>query len=114
MIPGFARDLATADIDGQLWEFDSKVMRERALKNVREERLLLLIGSPMCTASSTWQRMNDKIRCPVIVVAEKRRAVEPLEFCTQLYREQLNNGRYFLHEHRPTPLCGKRPLSRRQ
>ena len=30
IIPGFALDLTTADTDGQLWDFDSKVMRERA------------------------------------------------------------------------------------
>ena len=101
IIPGFALDLTTADSDGQLWDFDkcSKVMRERALKKVREERPSLLVGSPMCTAFCTWQRINDKIRCPVTVAAEKRRAVEHLEFCCQLYREQLRNGRYFLHEH---------------
>ena len=39
------------------------------------------------------------IRCPVTVAAEKRRAVERLEFHTQLYRELLKKGRYFLHEH---------------
>ena len=99
IIPGFTLDLTTADTDGQLWDFDSKVMRDRALKKIREERPLLLIGSPMCTAFSTWQRINDKIRCPVTVAAEKRRAVKHLDFCTQLYREQLRNGRYFLHEH---------------
>ena len=59
----------------------------------------MLIGPPMCTASSTWQRINDNIRCPVIVAAEKRRAIGHLEFCALLYRQQLKNGRYFLHEH---------------
>ena len=72
-------------------------MMERALKKIREERPLLLIGSPICTAFSTWQRIDDKIRCPVTVAAEKRRAAEHLEFCTQLYREQLKKGRHFLH-----------------
>ena len=99
IIPGSSLDLTTADVDAQLWDFGSKVMRDRALKKIREERPLLLIGSPMCTAFSTWQRINDKIRCPITVAAEKRRAVEHLDFCTQLYREQLRNGRYFLHEH---------------
>ena len=46
IIPGFALDLTTADTDGQLWDFDSKAMRERDLKKVREERPLLLIGPP--------------------------------------------------------------------
>ena len=53
----------------------------------------------MCTAFSTWQRINNKIRDASIVAAELKRAVEHLEFCILLYREQLRNGRYFLHEH---------------
>ena len=76
MIPGFALDLTTADEDGSLWDLDSKVMRERAMAQVKSERAQLLIGSPMCTAFSTWQRINNLIRDPATVAAEKRRAVE--------------------------------------
>ena len=97
--PGFALDLTTADVNGALWDFASKVMRDRAMKKVREERSQLLIGSPICTAFSTRQRINNLIRCPVTVAAEKKRAVELLEFCMELYREQMRHGRYFLHEH---------------
>ena len=99
LIPGFALDLTTADTDGALWDFDSKVMRDRAMKKLKEEKPLLLVGSPMCTAFSTWQRINDKIRDPYVVEAEKRRIVQHLDFCLELYREQLRNGRYFVHEH---------------
>ena len=53
----------------------------------------------MATAFSIWQRINNKIRDKFVVEAEKRRAVEHLVFSIQLYREQLRNGRYFLHEH---------------
>ena len=53
----------------------------------------------MCTAFSTWQRINDKIRCPVTVAVERKRAVEHLDFCMELYREQMRHGRYFVHEH---------------
>ena len=60
---------------------------------------MLLVGSPMCTAFSTWQRINDNIRSPVTVAAEKKRAIEHLEFLCTLYREQMRHGRYFLHEH---------------
>ena len=35
-----------------------------------------------------------------VVEYEKRRAVSHLEFCTELYREQIRGGRYFIHEHR--------------
>ena len=99
VIPGFALDLTTADSDGRLWDFDEKEMRDRALKKVREEKPMLLVGSPMCTAFSTWQRINDLIRDPYVVKNEKARAVQHLEFCIQLYQEQRRHGRYFLHEH---------------
>ena len=36
--------MTTADVDGALWDFDSKAMRDRAMKRVREERPQLLIG----------------------------------------------------------------------
>ena len=97
--PGFALDLTTADSDGQPWDFDRPEMRERALHKIRTEKPLLLVGSPMCTAFSTWQRVNNVIRDKAIVDEEKRRAVMHLEFCIELYREQLKNGRYFVHEH---------------
>ena len=92
-------DLSTADADGALWDFDSKVMRDRAMKKLKDERPMLLIGSPMCTAFSTWQRINHKIRDPYIVECEKRRAVMHFRFCVDLYMEQIEGGRYFVHEH---------------
>ena len=99
IIPGFALDLTTADSDGRHWDFDDKTMRDRALQRVREERPLLLVGSPMCTAFSTWQRVNNAFRDPVVVAGEMARARKHLEFCVELYREQIRGGRYFLHEH---------------
>ena len=72
IVLGFTLELTTSDIDGQLWHFDKKVMIQRALKTFLEERSLLVIGSTMCTAISTWQKINDKIKCAVIVAAEKR------------------------------------------
>ena len=58
VIPGFALDLAVADSDGRLLDFDDVVMRDRARKRLLIERPMLLVGSPMCTAFSTWQRIN--------------------------------------------------------
>ena len=81
IIPGFALDLTTADADGLAWDFDEKEMRDRALERVRREQPMLLVGSPMCTAFSTWQRINIKIRDPVTVAAELKRVVMNLEFC---------------------------------
>ena len=88
-----------ADVNGRLWDFDDVVMRDRARKRLLDERPMLLVGSPMCTAFSTWQRINNKIRDPVTVAGELKRAKQHLEFCVELYRIQANGGRYFLHEH---------------
>ena len=49
---GFALDPTTADSDGAMWDFGFKVMRERAMKKPKDERPMLLVGSPMCTAFS--------------------------------------------------------------
>ena len=73
-------------------------MRDRARKKVIEEQPMLLVGSPMCTAVSTWQRSNNKIRIPETVAAELKRAKEHLAFCVGLYRLQARGGRYFLHK----------------
>ena len=53
----------------------------------------------MFTAFRTWQSINDKIRCPVTVAAEKGRAIEHLRFRVGLYRERMRRGRHFVHEH---------------
>ena len=99
LIPGFALDLTTTDSDGRRWDFDEKAMRERAMKRATDEKPLSLIGSPMCTAFSSWQRINTTLGDKYAVEAKKKRAVMHLEFCVELYREQLKHGRYFLHEH---------------
>ena len=72
LIPGFALDLTTEDSDGRKWDFDEKEMRDRAKQRLADEQPMLLVGSPMCTAFSTWQRINDKLRDPVTVAAERR------------------------------------------
>ena len=53
VIPGFGLDLIVAGSDGRLWDFDDVVLRDRATKRLLNERPMLLVGSPMCTAIST-------------------------------------------------------------
>ena len=93
---------------GGFWDFDDVVMRDRARQRLLTERPMLLSGSPMCTAFSTWQRISNKIRDPVTVKKEFQRAKQHLGFRAELYREQAKAGRYFLHEPRPTPAPGRR------
>ena len=99
LIPGFALDPTTCDVDGKQWDFNEKEMRDRARRRVLADEPLLLVGSPMCTAFSTWQRVNNAFQDPTIVARELKAAVAHLEFCVELYRIQHKAGRYFLHEH---------------
>ena len=52
---GFALDLTFLDPDdGQAWDFSRKSKRDKAFRMVFWEKPYLFIGSPMCTAFSTW------------------------------------------------------------
>ena len=66
----------------------------------------LLIGSPECTQFCTWQGLNAvKNTTPEQIIKRekaRREAVEHMEFVVSLYREQIEGGRYFPHEH---PSC---------
>ena len=75
LAPGFALDLTcTGPRDGLPWDSDKLEKRERARALFREQRPMVLIGSPMCTAWSTWQRLNKHKRDPEIVAKEMVKA----------------------------------------
>ena len=95
VLPGFALDLTTHDTDGRRWDFDDPEMRERAWDKIKTERPLLIVGSPMCTAFSAWQNINNLKRDAVTVNAEFKRALVHLKFCMEIYDFQRRNGRYF-------------------
>ena len=112
LIQGFALDLTTKDSDGRLWDFDEEEMQKRALARVCEERPMLLIGSPMCTAFSRLQNMNlaKMKRKEVNKVSEH--GTKHLEFCMHLYKLQHSLGLYFLHEHREQATSWSNPVVR--
>ena len=100
LTPGLALDLTTFDPDdGQPWDFSVKAKREKVLKMTRAQKPLFVIGSPPCTRWCTWQKLNDAKRDPEVVKLEQGRAEVHLKFATQIYREQIEGGRFFLHEH---------------
>ena len=101
LLPGFAFDLIVNDLeDGLPWGFSRRVKRERARKTFREQQPHMLIGSPACTAYSTWQAFSEA-KSPDLeaVYAARRQAKVHMDFMISLYREQVEAGRYFLHEH---------------
>ena len=101
VMPGYALDLTTVDPeDGLPWDFSLKSKRVKARQMLREQRPYLVIGSPQCREFSTWQRLNAK-RFPDDGkrIAARVAAEVHLAFVAELYRDQLDAGRYFLHEH---------------
>ena len=98
---GLALDLTVDDPDdGCPWDFSLAAKRAKARKLIRQSEPILLIGSPMCTAFSTWQRLNyAKSSDPTEMHRAFTRACLHIEFVAELYREQVRGCRYFLHEH---------------
>ena len=59
LAPGFALDLTVVDPeDGRPLDFSKKEKRDKARTMQREQRPILLIGSPMCTQFSSWQHLD--------------------------------------------------------
>ena len=76
-------------------------MRAKARALLLEEKPFLLIGSPPCTAFSSWQALNAARLGWTAQDIKRRRAEGELHvrFCCELYKLQAEAGRYFLHEH---------------
>ena len=100
LVPGFAIDLTCIDPDdGQPWDFDLESKQVKAMELVRTQKPAMLIGFPMCTAWCTWQALNAVKRPREVVAQEMEKARRHLKFVISLYREQMDGGRLFLHEH---------------
>ena len=99
IVPGLALDLTVPDENGELWDFSIPSMRTKAEKLLDEQKPTLLVGTPMCTAFSSWQFINDKKRTPKIVETEKKSGRVHLAWMCKLYLKQMSEGRLFPHEH---------------
>ena len=92
--PGSSLDLTNG------WDIKMEEHREEANRRMREE-------SPPFTLFSNLQAMNPIHKSGDEQAREAREAyrqrireaVQHMEFCCEIYREQLKAGRHFLHEH---------------
>ncbi len=100
LLPGLSFDLTTNDPDdGEPWDFDRPEKRSKCRRIVREQRPILVVGSPMCRAFCSWQRLSMIVGDSDKLLCEKTRALVHLSFCCEIYAMQAREGRYFLHEH---------------
>ena len=100
MRPGFALGLNVNDpFDNKPWNFDDPEKRKRAKKPLHQQRPMLLVGSPMCRAFSVLNRLNRKNMGDTKWNEMVQHGLKHLRFCCELYQIQLEEDRYFLHEH---------------
>ena len=100
LTPGLAFDLTTTDPDdGMPWDLSLEEKRVKVLKKVRRDKPLFVIGSPPCARWCSWRGLSDVEGSPTEVKEDHERARIHLQFAAQVYREQVENGRFFLHEH---------------
>ena len=102
IIPGLSLDLTTNDEDGKPWDFNCEEKRRKAISMIRNNKAMLIIGSPMCTAFSRLQNLNFRRMTPERVKEIIEYGMKHLEFCMYLYKIQSDQGLYFLHEHPAT------------
>ena len=86
--PGLAFDITTCDEHGVPWDFSLPERRAEAERRIDAERPTLLIGSPMCTAFSNWQKINDRKRPRGVVLEEKEAGKMHLAWTMHLYKER--------------------------
>ena len=87
---GSAMDLRTG------YDFSKKEDQERARQQIKEERPRLLVGSPECRMFSTQQQLSPW------TIEKARKLLDAkahMKFVCDLYREQIEEGRWILHEH---------------
>ena len=97
--PGMAFDLTVADEHGRLWDFDDEERQNEAWRRIKKEKPTVLIGTPMCTAFSRWHNLSRNKVDPVQRAKDYAKALKHIEFCCRLYKYQMAEGRYFVHEH---------------
>ena len=98
LVPGASMDLTTG------YDFNLEADRRKAWKEIKKSNPYVIIGSPPCTMFSNLQELNkyvhrDNPEWLARFEEEKRKASRHIEFCIQLYRYQLRQGRHFIHEH---------------
>ena len=100
LVRGFALDVTVVDpSDGLPWDFSRKSKRDRAIALVRQQKPYMLIGLPACEAFSMWQVLNRaRTRDAAAMDRALAAATRHLDFGVSLYQEQIDGGRYFLHE----------------
>ena len=105
--PGWSLDLTRNDPStGEAWDLSKRNVRERVRKLVQETKPFIVIGSPMFCG---LQNLSRGRRNEEIYQANLESAKKHVRFCIEIYRLQMQAGRFFLHEHPNSASSWKMP-----
>ena len=110
---GWSLDLTTKDEQGNKWDLSKDKMRKKAMDKIRKDKPLLVIGSPMCTDWSSLMSLNWPKMEKEDIKNRMKEARKHLRFCVEVYKHQIENGRYYLHEHPMHAKSWKEPMIKR-
>jgi hypothetical protein len=105
-----ALDLRTTKPDGTAWDFTKRSDRREARDLIATENPDWVIGSPPCTAFSQWNIGINHRKMPKSKVDDAlSEGRTHLAFMASIYRRQIINGKFFLHEHPAGAASWKEP-----
>jgi hypothetical protein len=86
------------------YDFGNKKDRDRSWEAIERDKPSMVIGSPPCRLFSKLQELNKFMykdnRMWMLKFQERiEQAKRYVEFCAKVYQYQIDNNRYFLHEH---------------
>ena len=100
IIPGLEMDLTGVDEDdGKPWDFNDPTQRSKAEQLLDQQKPLLRVGSPMCTAFSNIQNLNKARRDPETAGEGYREGARAPQVVLSPLSEAGGQGQLFLHEH---------------
>ena len=101
MRPGFSVDLETKRADGEYWDLSKDRHVEDLMNLIDTEKPEFLGGSPPCGPFSNLQNLVDARNNVEPKLREKRlkEGKKHLRTAVRAYWKQMEEGRYFVHEH---------------
>ena len=101
--PGFSVDLSTKKPilgkENEYWDLNRAEDRKDLNYLIEKEQPFLLTGSPRCDPFSVLQNISKHRERGPDHELRRRQGEEHLDYSVELYKKQMDDGRYFLHEH---------------
>ncbi|MBN71658.1 MAG: hypothetical protein CME32_20555 [Gimesia sp.] len=100
LVPGWSLDLTRTDpTTNKPWDLSKPEVRTRVRKLVKDTKPFVVIGSPPCTMFTSLQNLSKNRRDKAKFERKFEEAKQHIKFCEEVYKMQVKEGRFFMHEH---------------